>query len=289
MADVGLFTGGILCTPAAGGGPATDLEFGTVDSNGTWWLVNTWTGMDGVGVSGQVVQRAGDHGAYATPQWYGPRTITLTLHATAFSRALRDVARAYLQQAIPVSDLATLRWDDPIPLQMQVRRSGPIVETYMTLTDVEFSIPLVAPDPRKYGTTLRSQTVNQGNLAAGLAPPFTPPFTLPAGAPPMSVSITNAGSFPTLPVIIIQGPLVAPQIVNQVTGQTVSYTYLTLGASDVLSVDFLNRQATLNGVYRTADVGSSWWSAAPGLTGVQILGTPTSGASAIAQWRDAWI
>ena len=289
MADTGYFTGGITYTPPLGAGPSTDLEFGVVDANGTSWCLADWTGMDGVATAGQVVQRAGDHGAWATPQWYGPRTPTLTVWATARTQALRDVARAQVQQAVPVSDLATLRWDEPVPVQMAVRRSGPIVETYMTLVDVVFSIPLVAPDPRKYGTVLHQSLATQASAAVGLAPPLTPPFTLPAGAPPMSVAVTNAGSFETRPLVTIMGPITSPAVVNQTTGQAVSFTGMALAASDVLAVDFAARQATLNGVYRTADVGSSWWVLPPGSTTVQVTGTGATGSTMTVAWRDAWI
>jgi len=292
MADLGYFTGGITFTPPLGAGPSTDLEFGAVDANGTWWLLRSWTGMDGVATAGQVVQRAGDHGAWAPPQWYGPRTITLLVQATAQSQALRDVARAYLQQAIPVgsdSSLATLRWDEPVPVQLQVRRSGPIVETYSTLVDVVFSVPLVAPDPRKYSTVLHQLTATQASVAAGLAPPLTPPFTLPAGAPPMAVACTNAGSFETRPVVSITGPLTNPAVVNQTTGQVVSFSGMTLAATDILAVDFAARQALLNGVYRPSDTTSSWWVMPPGTTTVQVTGTGATGSQMTVAWRDAWI
>jgi hypothetical protein len=172
---------------------------------------------------------------------------------------------------------------------MGVRRSGPILETYSTLVDAIFSIPLVAPDPRKYGTVLHTLTATQASAAAGLAPPFTPPFTLPAGAPPMAVACTNAGSFETRPTITITGPITSPAVVNQTTGQTIGFTGMTLAASDVLVVDLAAKQATLNGVYRTADVGSSWWVLPPGTTTVQVTGTAATGAQMTVTSRDAWI
>lgn len=285
--DTGYWTGGIIYTPAVG--PAIDLEFGTVDANGIGWILVDFDGMDGVDTVGQVVQRAGDHGGYATPQWYGSRVFNLTVRASGPSQALRDVARATLQQAIPVSDLALFRFDEPIPKQMLMRRSGRIPEKYVALTEVEFSIALVAPDPRKYSTVLHQLTANQGAMAAGLAPPWTPPITLPAGSPPMAVSCVNAGSFETRPVVSIQGPVTAPAVVNQTTGQAVSFSALTLGASDVLAVDFANKQGLLNGVFRPADLWSSWWVMPPGATGVQVTGTASTGASMTVAWRDAWI
>ena len=288
--DVGFWTGGITYTPAVGAGPATDLEFGAVDANGIGWMLNSFDGMGGPDTVGQVVQQAGDHGGWATPQFYGPRVMTLTVTASAPSWALRDVARATLQQAVPVSDLALLRLDEPVPKQMLVRRSGGLPEKSLNLTDVQFSVILVAPDPRKYGTVLHSLTATQQSIAAGLAPPLTPPITLPAGFPPMAVACTNAGSFETRPVVTIRGPITGPGVVNQATGQKVTFSSLTLATSlDVLAVDFLNRQALLNGAYRTADLSSSWWVLPPGTTTVQVTGTGTTGSQTTVAWRDAWI
>lgn len=285
--EVGIWTAGITSTPAFSA--PIDLEFGTADSNGTWWVLADWTGLGGAPTAGGVVQRAGDHGAYAPPQYYAARPITLVVRATALSQALRDVARAQMGQAVPVSDIATLRLDEPIPKVMGVRRSGEIAENYLLLNEVEFTVGLIAPDPRKYSATLNSQQAVQGPPPAGLSFPLTFPLTFPSGSPPMSVSVTNAGSFETRPTVVVQGPVTAPQIVNQLTGQTVGYTGLTLGATDQLSVDFQNKVGYLNGAYRPADAVSAWWTLLPGTTGVQLLGTPTSGSSITVYWRDAWI
>lgn len=285
--ETGYWTGGIIYAPSWGG--LIDLELGAQDANGTNWVIISVQGMDGAPTSGGVVQRAGDHGAYAPPAYYAGRPITVTVQATAPSQALRDVARAVLAQAVPVSDLATLRIDEPIPKQLLVRRSGPLTETYPTLTDVVFTIGLMAPDPRKYSTLLQTVTVAQGSPAAGLAPPLTPPLTLPAGAPPMSATITNNGSFETRPSITISGPISGPAVVNQTTGQTVSFSGLVLASTDSLVVDLLNQRATLNGVFRTADLASSWWVVQPGASTVQVTGTAGAGAQMTVTWRDAWI
>lgn len=285
--ETGYWTGGITYNPPLSA--PIDLELGAQDGNGTNWVIISVQGMDGPATAGGVVQRAGDHGAYATPAYYAARTLTLTVQATALSQALRDVARATMGAAVPVSELATLRIDEPIPKQMLVRRSGPMPEAYPTLADVVFTVGLIAPDPRKYSTLLQTVTVAQGFPAAGLAPPLTPPFTLPGGAPPMSAPLTNNGSFETRPVITISGPISGPAVVNQTTGQQVSFTALVLAATDVLVVDLLNEKATLNGVFRTADLSSSWWVLQPGTATVQVTGTAGAGAQMTAAWRDAWI
>jgi hypothetical protein len=282
--ETGYWTGS-LAYPAAG----VSIPFGSVDANGIAWLLKGVDGWDGVPTVGQVLQRAGDHGGYAAQQYYGPRPLTLRVRAAAPTQALRDTARALMQQAVAVSDLVVFTYNEPVPKTAMVRRSGKLAEKAVTLTDVDFTVGLIAPDMRKYSMPLRSAVVNQGPPPAGIAPPLTPPFTLPAGAPPMSVSVANGGNFETRPTVVIQGPVTAPQVLNQVTGQTVSYTGLVLGPTDQLTVDFLNRRAALNGAYRPADITSSWWVMPPGTTGVQLLGTATAGASMTVLWRDAWI
>src|ERR1019366_3844438 len=93
--DTGYWTGGLIYAKAG-----LDIEFGQVDSNGTAWLWQKLTGWDGAAVQGAgVIPRSGDHGAWASPQYYAARTMTLTCTASAQSQALRDVARAMLQQA----------------------------------------------------------------------------------------------------------------------------------------------------------------------------------------------
>ena len=124
---------------------------------------------------GGVIPKSGDHGAWASPQYYAARTLTLTATASAQSQALRDVARAQLQQAVPVSDLATLRYDEPIPKVAYVRRSGQVTEAYPTACDVTFTIGLVAPDMRKYAATGKTVTITPmpSGGGGGMVVPFT--------------------------------------------------------------------------------------------------------------------
>ena len=210
--DIGYWTGGLIYLAAG-----LDIEFGTVDSNGITWLWQKIEGWDGPDVSGGVIQRAGDQGAWPSPQWLQARTMTLTATASAPTQALRDLAREILQQAVPISDLAVLRYDEPVPKQAYVRRSGKVTEKYPTLTDVTFTIPLVAPDPRKYGTVPYQQyAVAPGAPGVGsLTLPFTIPFTLTNAAPGGSgatVACTNAGNFETRPSVGVEGPITSPSI-----------------------------------------------------------------------------
>jgi hypothetical protein len=267
---------------------ANQINFGAKDANGTAWA---WLGIDGMGdapTDGSVLQRGSDHGGYATPQFYGPRPLTLRVRAAATSQAARDAARAALQAAVPVSDLATLVYNEPVPKTVYVRRSGGIKVTSQTLTDVDFAIGLIAPDPRKYGAA-SSVTVIANSQTLGIVFPLTFPVTFPAQPPAGSATITNNGNFETRPTITISGPIDGPSVYNQTTGQTISFSSLTMTSTDTLVLDLLNKVAYLNGSPVGADLWSSWWVLEPGSAQVVLQGAAAVGAEMTINLNDAWM
>jgi len=297
--DIGYWTGGLTYG-------STGIEFGQVDDSGIAWLWQKVEGWDGPDVQGAgVIARSGDHGAWASPQYYAARTLTLTVTASAPTQALRDQARARLQQVVPISDMAVLRYDEPVPKQVWVRRSGKVTEAYPTLTDVTFTIGLVAPDPRKYATVQRSLSIGllPAGVGGGVIEPFTVPFTLASAPPPGAAVATNGGSFETPPVVLVTGPISGPSLTNLTTGNTVSWSTVNLGEGDVMAVDFLNRQALINpttvsptagipsqgGTYWPADITSAWWQITPGDNQVQYGGTAGTGSTATFYWLDSWV
>ncbi|HEY1820397.1 MAG TPA: hypothetical protein VGG83_10740 [Trebonia sp.] len=280
--DVGYWTGSLSYGPHR-------VPLGSVDANGTAWMVQSVTGLDGVPTSGGVVQRAGDHGGYATPQYYGPRPLTVTVHAAAASQALRDTARALLQASVPPNQLATFVYNEPVPKTMQVRRSGVLHESYPTLLDVIFTIGLIAPDPRKYGTSVYTQSATAAGQMLGITPPLTPPLTPPAQAASASIMATNNGNFGTGPLVTITGPITGPALYNQTSGMIISFSGLTLSATEQLVVDLLNRVATINGQPIAADVSSAWWRLAPGASSIVLAGADYAGSSMTITYSDAWM
>lgn len=287
-ADLGYFTGSVTYSPPWG--PPVSISIGTgPDASGVAWIWNRIDGWDGPDVSGQVLQRAGDHGGWPTAQYYAARAITLTITASAPSQALRDVARATLQQAIPVNDFATLVYNEPIPVQADVRRASRLAESYPTLTDVTFTCVLVAPDPRKYSAVLKSQ-VTTSVAGTGLTIPADIPATIPATTAPGSLIAVNAGTFETRPVITVTNPsssaVTGVALANSTTGQAVSWSALTVNPGDVLVADFGARMGFYNGSYRPADIASAWWSIWPGGNTLQVTG---AGLQMTCDFRDAWL
>lgn len=291
--DTGFWTGSITYQPSWASTPFA-IPLGGIDGNGVAWILKGVKGWDGPPTVGQVIQRSADHGGWPSAQYYGPRLLTLSVMASAPTQAARDVAKQQLVQAVPVSDLATFTYNEPVPKQAQVRQNGSaqIGMTFPTLTDVVFTIPLVAPDPRKYSTVPMLATAT---LPAPVINPLTLPVTLPIGfpgsVPPIdsAVTCTNSGTFETRPVITVSGPITNPSIVNAVTGQAITFTGLELGSTDQLIISTDARQAFLNNSFYAADVTSAWWVLEPGVTQVYLTGENFSGGAVlVCSWSSAW-
>ena len=237
---------------------------------------------------GQVIQRSADHGGWPSAQYYGPRLLTLTVMASAPTQALRDQAKEQLVQAVPISDLATFTYNEPMPKQAFVRQNGSakIGMKFPTLVDVVFTIPLVCPDPRKYSTIPLTATAT---LPAPVINPLTLPVTLPIGfpgsVPPIDIAVTcvNSGTFETRPTITVSGPDHQPEHRQRHDGQAITFTGLALGATDQLVISTDARQAYLNQVFTPADVGSGWWVLEAGSTQVYLTGENFSGGG-----RSSW-
>lgn len=287
IGDVGYWTGGLLY-PAAG----IDLEFGETDDNGVTWLLHKVTGWDGPPVQGGgVIPRSGDHGGWASPQYFAPRLPILTCTAMAPTQWHRDAARALLSHAVPVSDLAVFRYDEPISKVAQVRRTDRITETYPDLASVQFTVPLIAPDPRKYATQGKTVTFapGAGGVTTGITLPVILPFTLPPKQPSGSIAVINAGNFETRPLFVITGPITSPVVSNVTTSQSVSWTGLQVLAGQQFTVDFLAQQGTLNGSFRPADPFSSWWNLPPGTSTIAVSGSGDTGGTVTCSFSDAWV
>jgi hypothetical protein len=298
--DFGYFTGSLTYQPSWSATPFV-IPLGAADSNGTAWAIQKITGWDSPPTVGSVIQRSSDHGGWPAAQFLGPRIITLTVMASAPTQALRDVARAQLQQAVAIgtsnTDLTTFVYNEPVPKMALVRRNGSaaITETYPTLCDVIFTIPLVAPDPRKYAV------MPQSTASLLPAPPLFPlvlPFTtglpqvFPAtGLPEDQGAFTavNSGTFETRPQITVTGPITGPQIINATAGQGITFSNLVMAATDVLTLDTDTRQSFLNGAFYAADPASQWWVIEPGTSTIYLAGATLGGAGLTMTYSSAWI
>lgn len=276
------------CTITARGGSLTlgASRGAYTDSDGVKWITNE-VGYGG-GVVGDVIQKTGDHGGWLTDQYYTPRYLTLKVTIIAPTEDLRNLACGKLRRFLPINSLVTLNISDTTSFVCSVRRYGEISERHLNPTHAEFSIGVVAPDPRLYGTDLREISINFSVLTSGLTFPLTFPITFPANGSDVYTSVGTGGDIDTPFVATLFGPRTNPAIINRDTGAAISFTGLDmLTSGDILVIDAGNYQATYNGTYYPADATSAWFRLPGATTTTLALGGTGTGGGMI-QWRDAY-
>lgn len=232
--------------------------------------------------------RSNDHGDYTGRDLISSREITLHLVPQWTSATDRRTLIQQLNNAFLPSDSALpLTLFDEFYVNAKVRRRAhpgwyPVAR--------DSFIELYCDDPRIYEYSQQSATANLPTTAGGLTFPATAPFVFGAASVGGSITAVNSGNFPTRAVATIHGPLSDPRLSNG--SSTLSMT-ITLGASDVLEVDFDNHAITLNGTASrrsSLNAGSVWWELEPG-TNTVVFNAGTYDVAAFVQlvWRSAWV
>lgn len=151
----------------------------------------------------------------------------------------------------PALGFGPLQADVLLAERLRVRRLGPYA--------IEFEIPLLAPDPRKYSQTLKAQAINS-----------------------VATAITNAGGFPTPLTATLDVAASNVWVQNNSDGNRRVTLNGAVAAGTV--IDFAARTVTTAGganVYSLVDPASKWFELRAGSNTIQ-----TSGSWTI-RWRDA--
>ncbi len=136
-------------------------------------------------------------------------------------------------------------------------------------------LELTAPDPLLYSM----------NYA-------TTPITIAGGASTNSGTVTNAGNYPSRPVLSIAGPTVNPRIANAGDGNRSIKIDMTVNAGQTLVIDIAARTVLLDGVdnYDKVRSDNQWWQLAAGAQTISYSRTGTSGSSTLSVLAyDTWI
>jgi hypothetical protein len=127
-----------------------------------------------------------------------------------------------------------------------VYRQGEVLLTEETATMYQWTVNLVAPDPRKFGTKVAAST-GLPSSSGGLAIPFTIPFTIASTVVSGRCVLTNPGNATGPVTLRIDGPVVGPQIVHITSGLTLTFgSSLTINSGEWLTVDMEAQTALLN-------------------------------------------
>jgi LysM repeat protein len=165
----------------------------------------------------------------------------------------------------------------------------------LTLTQIELLNPQVTnPNVITPGQMLN---VAVPSTTGQFQPPQGGGFPVPTNVPTVStltgvgsVTATNTGNILTPAVIYFRGSLTTPYIVNSTTGLSMQVNY-TLGLSDIVTVDMLNKTIVLNG--NTSLLGdkssnSDWWGLTPGQNIISLSsGNSSDTGTAEVTWYSA--
>lgn len=207
-----------------------------------WW--------DGVGSTGETIQRDFADGAWITPAFDEARTIVVEGHIWADDQpTLRD-GIAWMKTQIPKSELGTfVAAEHEVTSHALVRRDGQPRFPWSGRTNASFSIQLIAPDPRKFGGPGASpfqhqQTAFLPSTTGGLQVPLTVPFSIGATVVNGSVTVTASGDAPPPVLVRINGPAVQPIIWDELGGAMP--LDISLDAGQWLDVDLDARTIKIN-------------------------------------------
>lgn len=217
------------------------------------------TGLDGWTSSAPVRRSKAEllngHGSHAERGWKDERLISASGHHVAASRAAAgayaDQIAAYLGDGergrflVEDADLGD-RWANVY------LAAGGVDVNWSGGVDVGYTVHMLAPDPRKYGTPARSPQTGIPRPGAGLRfPLFRSPATgrldLGRGGYSGMVTLTNTGTADTGPVFTVSGSSVPGFTITQTTtGRRLVYTG-EVRSGQTLVLDSNDGSVTLDG------------------------------------------
>lgn len=283
--------------------PSTGVQVGDIrmyayddqppDDYGVYWGLTSLEGWDdGWEGNAALDQRPTADGGWASLQYAVPRVIQLggTIDAETWDDATRAFQRLLAQLPFrQLGSIAVSEGEGTVPeMTALVRQHG----KPMLPGDVrnegyaEFSLSLIAPDPRKYDTTSRMTSLVLPISSGGLSFPITFPISFPVSTTRSQATLENDGNVLTYPTMMLVGPCPPATITNLTTGEVMRVAD-PVPADQSLVIDVLGNTATTGGQGRR--VLGTWWGLVPGVNEIAFA---ADGYDAAAQlhlsYRSAW-
>lgn len=183
-----------------------------------------------------------------------------------------------------------------VGIGVRPRRGSLAINVDYVARAASFTVDLFATDPYYYAAVdnegdLQSVVIFLNSVTTGHG--FDHGFDLGFGGGSTSTVVTNTGNALTYPIIVFNGPLVNPKIVNQAapSGTALSFN-ISLGVGEFLTVDTKLKQVMLNGTVNRYDTinDSDWFGIYPGNNTIIFTVASTTGVpTVVMSWRNAWL
>lgn len=259
-----VFPGSIVTTPNDGlGVEINGLNLTQTDGAGVLWRTfSPLVGWDGSPPSSvQTTQRVRAPGVWTSPRNLAGRTITLNGRVEAPSPDALQVALDELNAAVSLSDFVTTITRGSTTRSAITCRQDEVLISDQTDTVADWSVQLLASDPRKFTTAL-SATTHLPSTTGGLVVPLVVPVVVSSTTVSGTITLTNPGNATGAVSITVNGPSLGPSITHVTSGLTVAFdASLVIEAGQTLVVDMESQTALINGqVSRNAYITQRGWS-----------------------------
>lgn len=306
---------------------------GYTDSAGVQWILMEETGFwDSPEPRTDIVERVNAHGSFVGPSWFRHRVVTLKGRAYHDDpRIMRSAQSRVTGMGAGPNQTMTLTCDSAIgPLECDVRRDDAVITTPVRVLSshaFEFSMQLVAPDPRKYSRRWRTMRAGLPRADEGDGLDFNQiePTVFGQRVAPLNrgldftgentgglqfgtsnatgfLQLTNAGTAPTAPIYTLYGPLEQPVLTATTGGETAMLRYnARLEADDHVVINPTTPSVLLDGtasrrhLLNPAEFSGFYIPPATAdghsgalNVGLRHNGATTAGGYATATFRDAW-
>lgn len=239
------------------------LNLTTIDAAGvSWRTFSPLVGWDGSPASSvQLTQKPRFPGAWASPRNFAARPVTLNGMIEAPDEDTLQTAIEQLNAAATLSDTVLTVQRGSTTRSLIVFRQGEVLVSDVTSTIVNWSLQLVASDPRKFTAALAGST-GLPFTTGGLTVPLVVPLVISSTGSAGTVELTNPGNAVGPVVVRIDGPANGPLVTHLGTGLELTFdSTLVLDAGEWLEVDMEAQTALANGqANRNSSIVSRGWS-----------------------------
>lgn len=270
-----------------------DLLLNTVDTNGVFWVLESFTGWGSPGSTAELTQRSRGHGATSSEGFLRPRVMTLEGVIDAPTAEALSLAIDELSAAVTLDGFQLMVAEAGRIRHVEAKRQDEILISWMDAVTARFSIQLSAKDPRKFGD-LVTATTRLPFSEGGLTFPVTFPVTFTGVSGTGKVTINNPGNTQAPVWLRIDGPIPAGGWNVTHLGKKQSLTFATalaLGSGEFVTIDMDRREVLAQGqAPRSGYVTSrGWFSLDPGVNEIAFSAQNySSTASLTVSTKPSW-
>lgn len=247
-----------------------------------------------------VEDRTDDDGTRDTTALFGARAVSIELLVTKNPRIIEDELSRFMHPRVrPYLVVEDDGWSQARRLRLRAAGMDAALDVDLPQRMRRIQAQWRAPDGVWEAAEATEETVTADVDAGGvgISLPVELPFAFEETTETGASVVTNPGAAPSHFVARLYGPCTAPSLVNETTGEQITFTSgLVLSAGEYVEIDTRERTATHlsnTGLSRLAFVdfaATSWWRLEPGENKIRYAPRPVSpGAAAVITYRPTWL